>query len=203
MPPISPDPFRVLVVCTGNICRSPAAERLLDARLGPGSGVEVRSAGTGALVGHPIHEPMVHHLVSAGASAQEFSARQVTEAMLRRAGLVLALTRAHRSALVELAPAVVRRTFTLRELARLATDVGAHALPPGTAGERLAALVPLAGARRGVVRPAQAEDDDVVDPYLQSDATYARSFAQLAPAVDAIAAVVRGSPPTCPRAVPR
>ena len=38
-------PFRVLTVCTGNICRSPAVERLLAAALGPDADVEVSSAG--------------------------------------------------------------------------------------------------------------------------------------------------------------
>ncbi len=191
-PTTTPAPtFRVLVVCTGNICRSPAVERLLAAGLGPGSGVEVRSAGTGALVGHPIHDPMLPLLAGAGAVVDGFAARQVTEPMLREAGVVIALTRAHRATLVDLAPAVVRRTFTLRELARLATDVGPDALPPGTPAERFAALVPLATARRGMVRAARPEDDDVVDPYLQSEAVYAESFGQLRPAVDAIVRVVR------------
>ena len=31
MVPMTPDPLRVLVVCTGNVCRSPAVERMLAA----------------------------------------------------------------------------------------------------------------------------------------------------------------------------
>mgnify|MGYP002738687724 CR=1 FL=1 len=49
-------PYRILTVCTGNVCRSPAAERLLEHTLNPS--VTVRSAGTRALVGEPIHPPM-------------------------------------------------------------------------------------------------------------------------------------------------
>ena len=52
----SPSPVRILTVCTGNICRSPVAERLLQAGLDqvlPG-GFEVPSAGTRAMVGDPI-----------------------------------------------------------------------------------------------------------------------------------------------------
>lgn len=190
--PPSSDQLLVLAVCTGNICRSPATERLLAARLGPESGVQVRSAGTGALVGHPIHPPMATHLTAAGASVDGFVARQVTEAMLREADLILALTRAHRAALVELAPAVVRRVFTLRELGRLAQDVGTEGLPAGPVVDRLAALVPVAASRRGRVRASRPEDDDVVDPYRRSAAVYTRSFAQLTPAVDAIVRTVRG-----------
>ena len=53
---MSQEPFSILVVCTGNVCRSPAAERLLASKLG--STVQVASAGTHALVGQPISEPM-------------------------------------------------------------------------------------------------------------------------------------------------
>lgn len=185
-------PFRVLAVCTGNVCRSPAVERLLAAGLGPGSGVEVRSAGTRALVGHPVHEPMVPLLERAGVDVDGFAARQVTGAMLREADVVVALTRAHRAAVVDVAPAVVRRTFTLRELARLAEDVGPEGLAPGTPAERFAALVPLATARRGMVRAASPEDDDVVDPFGRPQTVYLEAFGQLRPAVDAIVRVVRG-----------
>ena len=53
---MSSDFFTILTVCTGNLCRSPAAERLLASKLGPT--VKVSSAGTHALVGQPISEPM-------------------------------------------------------------------------------------------------------------------------------------------------
>lgn len=182
-------PFRVLAVCTGNICRSPAVERLLAQRLGTGSGVEVSSAGVGAVVGAPVADSIASRLRAVGVSPDGFAARQATEQVLRSADLVLALTRAHRSRIVELAPAVVRRTFTLRELARLAQDVGPALLPPGTPAERLRALVPLAAAQRGR-RLVAPDDDDVVDPWGGDENLYELSFSQLRPAVDAIAAVV-------------
>ncbi|MDX9839346.1 MAG: low molecular weight phosphotyrosine protein phosphatase, partial [Azoarcus sp.] len=48
---------KILTVCTGNICRSPLAEFLLRERLGAaGKKAEVRSAGIGALIGHPADE---------------------------------------------------------------------------------------------------------------------------------------------------
>jgi protein-tyrosine phosphatase len=184
-------PFTVLTVCTGNICRSPAVERLLVAALGPDSGVRVESAGVGAVVGAPVAPLMASRLDAVGVSHAGFAARQVTERMVRDADLVLPLTRRHRSALVELAPAAVRRTFTVRELARLATAVGPDALPPGTPAERFAALLPLAAAQRGL-HPARPEDDDVVDPWRRDERAYALSFGQIRPAVEAIAAVVRG-----------
>lgn len=190
----TPDPaatFSVLAVCTGNICRSPAVERLLTAVLGTSSGIAVRSAGTGAMVGSAMPDEMAQLVAAAGASPDDFAARQLTEAMLRESQLVLALTRAHRSTIVELFPGAVRRTFTVRELARLVSTVDPADLPTSTPAERFAALLPLAAAQRGQY-PSPPEDDDVVDPYRRSSQVYAESFAQLAPAVRAVVAAVRG-----------
>lgn len=198
-----PIPFRVLAVCTGNICRSPAVERLLAIGLGgtfrgaPVGGlapaIEVASAGVGAVVGAPMTEPMAALVRGVGGDPSGFEARQLTEEQVRDADLVVALTRRHRAAVVELVPAAVRRTFTLRELARLATLVDPAALPGAgaTTADRLAALVPLAAAARATAGPVSAVDDDVVDPYRGDGVLYQRSFGQLFPAVQSIVAVAR------------
>ncbi|WP_461170405.1 arsenate reductase/protein-tyrosine-phosphatase family protein [Arthrobacter sp. Z1-15] len=68
-------PFRILTVCTGNICRSPMAERLLQTgfdEMAPGE-FTVASAGTGALLGsgipyrrsEDVYQQMVHQLIPA------------------------------------------------------------------------------------------------------------------------------------------
>jgi protein-tyrosine phosphatase len=181
--------FRILIVCTGNICRSPAVERLLASQFANDDGVSITSAGVGAVVGAPIAPGMASLLVAEGADVSGFAARQVTEQMLRSSHLVLALTRAHRSRIVDLAPAVVRRTFTLRELARLASGVDPALLPSGTLAQRCAALLPLAtSGRRGI--PVAPGDDDVVDPWGGTDTLYEESFDQLASAVQSIISVV-------------
>ena len=109
--------FSILAVCTGNICRSPAVERLLASQLAPS--VSVSSAGTHALVGHPISEPMATLLRQAAVEPEPFEARRLSEQMVKESDLILAMTRAQRGLVVELWPAAVRRTFTLREFARL------------------------------------------------------------------------------------
>ncbi len=174
---------RILAVCTGNICRSPAIERLLAARL---DGIDVLSAGTRAVVGHPMSEPMAALVEEAGASAAGFTARQLTPAVLQGVDLVITATRGHRAAVVELAPALVRRTFTLLELGRLLTVV-----PPegATPGERLLAVPAAAARARTAVRPGE---DDVVDPIGQPAAVYRHSFDQMLPAVEALAGAVGG-----------
>lgn len=180
----------VLIVCTGNICRSPAAERLLAVALGPD--VRIESAGTYAMRGRPISPPMDSLIASAGASADGFAGRQVNESLARSATLVLALTRAHRAQLVELAPAVVRRAFTLKEFASLLSAVDPSDLPAeGGVAERLKASIPLAAARRGQTRRA-AKDDDVADPYTLGDDAYRAAFDEIDAAVRTIGRVING-----------
>jgi len=177
----------ILAVCTGNICRSPAVERLLAAGLA-GTGTLVTSAGTHAVVGHPVSAPMVPLIEAAGARADGFAARKRTAEMLHGQGLVLTASRRHRSAVVELVPAAVRRTFTVLELARLLAAAGP--LPGSTVAERLAALPAAVAAVRG---PSTVGDDDVVDPIGRSDAVYRESFDQIAPAVAVIVRALRGT----------
>lgn len=178
----------MLAVCTGNICRSPAVERALTSAFGPGAGLVVASAGTRAVVGHPVSAPMVPLLAAAGASADGFVARQLTGELIRDADLVLALTRAHRSAVVTAEPSAVRRTFTLRELARLLAHGEVPAAEPGaTTAQRLAAAASWAAAHRSP-HPDGPDADDIDDPYGGSDALYARVFTEIA---DAVAVVVR------------
>jgi protein-tyrosine phosphatase len=181
---MSQEVFSILTVCTGNVCRSPAVERLLTSKLGPTVGVS--SAGTHALVGHPIAEPMAALLRDSGADPDEFEARRLSEQMLKKADLVLSMTRAQRGLVVELWPAAVRRAFTLREFARLLSWVDPSALPTGTPADRLRAAIPLAGAQRARWR-TPPDEDDVLDPFRLSNTVYAESFAQIISAVDSIA----------------
>jgi len=132
---------------------------------------------------------MTRLLRSNGVDGEAFTARRLTEDLIKEADLVLALTRAQRSLIVELWPPSVRRTFTVREFARLLEEIDASALPQGTPAERLCAAMPLAVARRGF-RRTSAEDDDVVDPFRLSDEVYATSFMEITAAVRMIVAVL-------------
>ena len=188
-------PLRVLTVCTGNVCRSPAAERLLRTSL-DGLGLEIRSAGTGALVGHAIAAPMAERLRALGVDTTRFAARQLSPQMVQGADLVLALAREHRSAAVTLHPPAVRRAFTLREFARLTALVSPEdidsAAVSGRAPDRLTALMRLAALNRGHATAPPA-DDDVIDPWGKDGSVYDASLSQISTAVAQILQALRTS----------
>ncbi|GAA5038073.1 low molecular weight phosphatase family protein [Microbacterium fluvii] len=194
--------FEIITVCTGNICRSPLAELVLRARLRE-LGAEVTSAGTRGLDSVGMTPEAQDLALARGVSndeAQAHRSRYLTEQHLHSPDLIIALTREHRRAIAELAPARLRSTFTAREFARLAADVSddeiaAAADAAGTdPKDRVRAAAALLAGRRGLVLPpADAADDDVIDPYGRSWNTYRLSASQLDPAIDEIVRVVRAA----------
>lgn len=187
----------ILTVCTGNICRSPLAEVLLRQRLEP-LGVRVHSAGTHALEGHGMPQEALELATAGGADhaiATAHHARYLVEPYIDDADLVLTMAREHRSAVVKMVPAALRRTFTLREFARLASTLSTDeaqdvARGDGAPRDRFAAVLRAVGDQRGLT-PAPPADDDVIDPYRRSRETYALSGAQLTKALTEVERIVR------------
>jgi protein-tyrosine phosphatase len=103
---------RILVVCVGNICRSPTAEVLLRDRL-KDRNIQVESAGLAALVGAPVDPVAQSVLVDNGLSAADHVARQLSREMLSAAGMVVAMDKRHISAILALAPETRGKTFLL------------------------------------------------------------------------------------------
>jgi protein-tyrosine phosphatase len=99
-------PLRVVFVCTGNICRSPIAEKVFVhelERAGLAHAVEVGSAGTGSWhIGSPADERAAE-LLRAEGYPDEHTARQV-DAELLSADLLVALDNSHRRALQSMVP---------------------------------------------------------------------------------------------------
>jgi low molecular weight protein-tyrosine phosphatase len=176
--------LRVLSVCVGNICRSPVSEFLLREELG--DKVDSTSAGTHALVGDPVYPPMAARLDGLGVPHRGGGARQVTEAILRQADLIVTMTRELRSRVVELAPATVRRAFTLAEFAAIVAASPRPAMPPAGRAE-LIPLIAAASAQRSAVA-GHGVELDIADPYRRQDADYALAFEQIRRCVSTIGA---------------
>src|SRR4051812_31498164 len=156
--------FRVLHVCTGNICRSPMAEHLmrdgLRKRLGDDAErFVIESAGTWGHTGSPMEAYALSTLSSYDVDGSAFTARELVAEHVVAADLVLGATREHRAAAVVLHPRAAARTFTLREFARLVATIDPASLPAGDVVERARALVVAAAANRGLVPPQRARDD--------------------------------------------
>lgn len=128
----------VLFVCTGNICRSPIAERLarVDASVLGLTNFTSSSAGTRAMIGSPIHPEAALVLEGLGGESAGFAARQVTSKLARNAGLILTMERVHRDVVLELAPNKLNHTFTLREVSLMVTEFGVRHVSelPGARG---------------------------------------------------------------------
>jgi len=92
---------KILVVCVGNICRSPTGERLLK-HYQPALTVE--SAGLGALVGKGADATATSVAQDNQLSLAGHSARQLTGQMCREYDLILVMEKRHISALCEIAP---------------------------------------------------------------------------------------------------
>jgi protein-tyrosine phosphatase len=153
------------------------AELMLRAWQRPDVHVVVASAGTAALVGHPIDPPSARALDRLGIDGSGHRGRQYRPSMAARAHLVLTAARAHRDQVLTDVPGALRRTFTMREFARLAEHL--HAGEPTE-------VIAEAAALRAMYGKVPARADDVRDPYRRGE-----SRAQ--EAAETVAATVRAT----------
>lgn len=177
----------ILVVCTGNVCRSPYIEHLLSHRLAD-LGIEVSSAGTMALVDQPMQVETAALLAKLGIDDGGFEARQLVPAFVEHADLVLTATREHRKQVVRTAPRGLRYTFAVDDFSDLVADADLSAAVWGEAPDDTAAtkLVRRAVARRADVTPRPASDCGIIDPYRQRSSAFEKMADQVAQVLPAI-----------------
>lgn len=117
---------RVLLVCSGNTCRSPMAAALLQSiweKANPGWPLTVLSAGTGAFPGLGASEHAVSVLKVRGIDLSHHRSQPVQGALLENVDLVLTMTGRHKEYLLGLWPNLAGRVFTLGEYAGTNLDI--------------------------------------------------------------------------------
>lgn len=100
----------VLVVCVGNICRSPTGERLFKRAL---PDLDVRSAGLGALVGHAADKTASEVAAAQGLSLEGHQAQQLTADMCRNVDLILVMEKRQIEQVNRIDPAARGKTMLL------------------------------------------------------------------------------------------
>lgn len=115
--------WTLLLVCSGNTCRSPMAEgiarQLLAQRRGvaesdlEAGGLRVISAGLSAMPGSPANPHAVEALQKQGIDIGQHRARELSPQLVHEADVIYTMTAAHRQAIVDLVPSAADKTFTL------------------------------------------------------------------------------------------
>ncbi len=152
--------FRILFVCTGNICRSPTAEALFRV-LARDLPLEVSSAGIFGVQGNTSPVGVVRAGQRLGADLSMHRARSLADVDLAEPDLIIGFEREHVATAVVEGGAPPERAFTLPEIVRLLDGVE---LPAGDAIERARHAVALA-ARRRKEEARSVPSEEVRDPF--------------------------------------
>jgi protein-tyrosine phosphatase len=149
-----------VVLCTGNVCRSPMAEAVLRHRLEQRE-VDARVSSAGSVsAGRPPTDEVIEVMRSRRLDVSGHTSRVMTAAQLEAADLIVAMARVHVRDAVVLAPGTFDRCFTLKELVRLGSEVG-----PRGVDEQLADWLARVGeGRQRSAMLGDSEVDDVGDP---------------------------------------
>jgi protein-tyrosine phosphatase len=150
-------------------------EALLKHRLGE-RGIDSRVKSAGLMPGgSPATDPAIEVMAAVGLDISRHRSRQITEAVVGLADLVVTMTRQHLIELTLMAPDAWPRMFQIRDLVRRAQPVGPR--PPEQSFEEWLEKVGDGRTRSGIL--AASLSDDIADPIGQSDAVYERTRDEL------------------------
>ncbi len=111
---------KILVVCTANICRSPAVAGMIETRLaakGISDRVSVSSAGVFAQSGYGADPSMAALMQEAGVDLSNHESHPLVVADVNDADLIIVMEEAHRTAIFHRWPRVLYKVLLLSELA--------------------------------------------------------------------------------------
>ncbi|NCC50953.1 MAG: low molecular weight protein arginine phosphatase [Spartobacteria bacterium] len=113
---------QIVFVCTGNICRSPMAEYILRHRLGPDSAWQAQSAGVAAWPGSPASREAVVALKEIDIDLTPHFSQPLTPELVDATDLIVVMTNAHRSDVLQRFPAANGKVFTLHRFGTVDQD---------------------------------------------------------------------------------
>lgn len=157
----------ILLVCTGNICRSPMAEGFLRAaierRLGESS-PQVSSAGVYGRRGSRALPETIAAAAERDVDLSEHIVRALLDDDIEKADLVVGMAAEHRDWITRELPSASPKTFTLKQLVRLLEALPDSHAADASPAERLSRRVAEADRLRRNGFEGNPYDDDVVDP---------------------------------------
>lgn len=183
--------LRILVVCTGNTCRSPMAEVLLARHLeGAGLSAMVESVGT-IEGGKPASANGVRAMKARGLDTSAHVSRQMTAADVEAAHLVLAMAGEHLVTVTALVEDAFDKTFTIKDFVQR----GSAEVPSAQAGDLQSWLTELGAGRLRSDLLRLDPSADVADPIGRGRRVFDRTASELDALTEHVSNLLRAHAP--------